>query len=92
MQKVVILKRNDESVLDKREIQDFQARNQILSQKDKSLSSRSTSENIKKEDNKKKEPDNPTGERKSIFSMINSKKIKIFKQLKSNLLLICSHR
>jgi hypothetical protein len=34
-QKVVILKRNDETVFDKREIQDFQTRSQVLSHNDK---------------------------------------------------------
>jgi hypothetical protein len=50
----VILKRNDESVFDRKTIEDFQTRSQLLSQeKDERLA------NVRKEE--KKEPDNPTG-------------------------------
>jgi hypothetical protein len=57
-QKVVILKRNDETVFDKREIHDFQTRSQVFSQ-DKSHNV--TSDTAKREEIKKKNPDNPTG-------------------------------
>jgi hypothetical protein len=55
------LKRNDESVFDKREIQDFfQACSQVFSQ-DKSQNV--ISDTAKREEIKKKDPDNPTGKK-----------------------------
>ncbi len=54
------MKRNDESVFDKREIQDFQARSQVFSQ-DKSQNV--ISDTAKREEIKKKDPDNPTGKK-----------------------------
>ena len=54
------MKRNDESVFDKREIQDFQTRSQVFSQ-DKNENV--ISDTVKREEIKKKDPDNPTGEK-----------------------------
>ena len=54
------MKRNDESVFDKREIQDFQTRSQVFSQ-DKSENE--ISDTVKREEIKKKDPDNPTDEK-----------------------------
>jgi hypothetical protein len=58
-QKVIILKRNDENIFDKREIQDFQTRSQVFSQDKIENVIRN---NVKQEEIKKRDPDNPTGE------------------------------
>jgi hypothetical protein len=59
-QKVTILKRNDENVFDKREIQDFQTRREVFSQDKIENVIR---DNVKREEIKKKEPDIPKGEK-----------------------------